>query len=293
MRNSARLVLSLLLFVAFAAKGDIVCSEAYPYHLQGVATDGTNIYWSFTTVLAKTDLKGNVIAKYETGAGCAAGHMGDLCFHDGEVVVGVNRWETNGARQGDEVWVFDAASLGLRRRFPTPQTVFCNNGVEWFDGSYFVIGSTPYHHEYNYVWQFTEDFRLKRVMPIRSGWTQVGVQTICHLKTLGVMAFGCYGNSEDKEMPHESGTFFVRAGDLTAASGAPKWIPPSEAAPVLEVSGRERWDTACGMLELGGVIFRAATWSKGEGKEKRWFAALKPVDLPGDNSKDSRELSHR
>lgn len=256
----------------------ITCEKSYPYHLQGVATDGTNIYWSFTTVLAKTDGRGKVIAEFDTGEDSGGGHLGDICFHNGEIIVGVNRWEAGGARQGDEVWVLDAATMELKRKYPTPQTVFCNNGVEWYEGCYFVIGSSPYHHEYNYVWQFTEDFRLKRVMPIKSGWTQVGVQTICYLKSKGMMAFGYYGNMEDKEMPHAAGTFLVKAADLVAPSGAAKWIPPSEAAPVLEVAGREKWDTACGMLELRGAIFRAQTWSKGEGKAKRWLAAIEPIE---------------
>ena len=41
----------------------IVCEGEYPYHLQGVATDGTNVYWTFSTVLAKTDWSGKLIGK--------------------------------------------------------------------------------------------------------------------------------------------------------------------------------------------------------------------------------------
>ena len=37
--------------------GQVVCSGTYGGHLQGITTDNTNIYWSFTTSLVKTDAK--------------------------------------------------------------------------------------------------------------------------------------------------------------------------------------------------------------------------------------------
>lgn len=82
-----------LLFSAVAAASaaglnEIVCEGAYPFHLQGAATDGTNIFWSFTTVLVKTDRNGKVLAKDEISRD--QGHMGDLCCRDGKVFVGMN-----------------------------------------------------------------------------------------------------------------------------------------------------------------------------------------------------------
>ena len=50
-------------------------------HVQGIATDGTYMYYSFTTCLIKTDMEGNILA----GAKGLAGHLGCIAFHDGKV----------------------------------------------------------------------------------------------------------------------------------------------------------------------------------------------------------------
>ena len=52
----------------------IVCGGEYGGHLQGVATDGTHIYWSFTRQIVKTDLTGKTLAVRD-----APSHQGDLC----------------------------------------------------------------------------------------------------------------------------------------------------------------------------------------------------------------------
>ena len=49
------------------------------FHVQGIAIDRTRrcMYFSFTTSLVKTDLKGNVIGSVEH----LTGHLGDLAIH--------------------------------------------------------------------------------------------------------------------------------------------------------------------------------------------------------------------
>lgn len=39
----------------------IACEGSYGDHIQGMATDGEAIYWSFASTLVKTDLNGNVL----------------------------------------------------------------------------------------------------------------------------------------------------------------------------------------------------------------------------------------
>ena len=55
-----------------------------PQHLQGVAIDPEfHVYWSWTDRLVKTDTAGQILVEVE-----APDHQGDLCWHDGKVVVG-------------------------------------------------------------------------------------------------------------------------------------------------------------------------------------------------------------
>ncbi len=55
MKRLVLLVAANLIFVLFAF-GNVDCPGDYAKHLQGTAADdGGNIYWSFTTVLVKTD----------------------------------------------------------------------------------------------------------------------------------------------------------------------------------------------------------------------------------------------
>ncbi len=81
---------------------EIFCKGRYPFHVQGVATDGTNVYWSYTTVLVKTDMSGSVLAKYER----ENIHMGDITWHAGRVYAGINGYRPS----GDEIWVFPSVA---------------------------------------------------------------------------------------------------------------------------------------------------------------------------------------
>ena len=99
---------------AVAVNADtITCGGDGPSHLQGVACDGTSIYWSFTTRLVKTDLAGTLIAAVDV-----AGHSGDLCVHNGNVYVATD--EGMFVRESNfkqEVRIYDAATLRLTKTF--------------------------------------------------------------------------------------------------------------------------------------------------------------------------------
>ena len=206
--------LAVMSSVSAARAADMIyCEGDYRFHLQGVATDGTNVFWSFTTDLVKTDRSGRVLCKDSIRR--EEGHMGDLCFKDGLLYVGMNMGVAKeGWRNGDEVWVYDAATLKLLRKHPTPETIWCNNGLEWCDGFFWVITSAPKLSRYNLVFKYSPDFHFCGARLIDSGWTNLGVQTICRYRDL--MLFGCYGADKPSEGAHENGTFVVDSKALTA-----------------------------------------------------------------------------
>lgn len=241
----------------------IVCEGVYPYHLQGVATDGTNVFWSFTTVLAKTDLSGRLLAKSEI----ESGHMGDVCWKDGAVYVGMNFGKgADGARRGDAVWVYNAAMLERTAVHSTPEPAWCNNGVEWFGGSFWIITSAPRHSECNYLYEYTPDFRYKNCILVKSGWTNLGVQTVCRVGD--ALYLGCYGSGDDKEQPHKSCTVCIDGGRLLAASRTKR--PAS-----VDMEWRRDVNTADGMLVLGGEVWEAhSVLLSAKGGKKTWTGRL-------------------
>lgn len=226
----------------------IECDSLHPYHCQGVATDGQALYWSFTTVLAKTDLSGRTLKTYAI----KSGHMGDLCVHDGRIYVGMNmRSASDGTRVGDEVWVFDPQDLTLQRQMPTPQTIWCNNGLEWYGGAFWVVSNGSCEVPYNYVFEYTPDFRFKCCHPIASGQTNLGVQTICFAK--GRMLFGCYGGTVSDGRKLQNCVFAVDPDALTAK------YRNNEHPPVIPIV--ERMDGVSageGLLELNGQVWTAS-----------------------------------
>jgi hypothetical protein len=62
----------------------LLCARNFGGHLQGVATDGSSIFWSHTVQLVKTDLHGKVLQQIDV-----PDHHGDLTWHDGKVFVAV------------------------------------------------------------------------------------------------------------------------------------------------------------------------------------------------------------
>ena len=218
---------------------EIFCKGRYPFHVQGVATDGTNVYWSYTTVLVKTDMSGSVLAKYER----ENIHMGDITWHAGRVYAGINGYRPS----GDEIWVFDDAALTREKVVKTPETLFCNNGIEWSDGRFFVIGSMPKHTRYNMLFEYDEELRFKGARLVDSGWTLGGLQTI--FRAGSYLMCGYYGTFKDKEMPHPSGTFALKADDLPIGRKSRESAPP---VPIIE---RDLDYTGEGGIFLNGAVW--------------------------------------
>ena len=247
----------------------IECDSLHPYHCQGVATDGAHLYWSFSTELAKTDLTGKTLAVYKM----KAGHMGDLCVHDGKIYMGMNMGSArDGTRVGDEVWVFDPKDLKLLKRIPTPQTIWCNNGIEWYGGSFWIVSNVSKEMPYNYVFEYTPDFRFKCCHPIASGRTNLGVQTICYAK--GKMLFGCYGGTMPDGEVLKNCVFAVDPAALTAKYRSNEYPP---VVPIIDRA--DGTDAGEGMVELGGRLWLERGFRRPGPNGGKWFGGrLIPSD---------------
>ncbi len=189
---TASIALSLLAACAFAGLPEkIVCEGDYGGHLQGVATDGDNIYWSFTVAVVKTDLSGKILASR-----AAPSHQGDMCFKDGVVYVAVNRGlfntETGGVSQ---VTAYDAKTLEPIKTTPLPDMPHGAGGMTWKDDRFYIIGGLPLKHERNYVYEYTRDFTFVKRHELDTGFTWMGIQTAAYEDD--TFYFGIYGTKGD------------------------------------------------------------------------------------------------
>ena len=106
--------LSLVFLPTLSAK-EIQCEGEYPGHLQGFASDGEFIFWSFTTWLVQTDLDGKIVKKIPVPS-----HYGDCCVVDGKLYVSVALgWPAKEVTH----WTFvhDCKTLDLLEKIPMEQ----------------------------------------------------------------------------------------------------------------------------------------------------------------------------
>ena len=186
------LTTGLLLGAAAApvAAWTVSCAGAYGGHLQGVDADGTNIWWSFTVEVVKTDASGAVLAT----TGTVPSHHGDLCLVDGVVYVAVNLGPFNTEDRADSwVYAYRADDLSFIRRWAVPELVHGAGGMTWHDGSFYVVGGLPATgHDRNYVYEYTPDFVFVRRHEL-PGYTYKGIQTAFFWN--GRFWFGIYGET--------------------------------------------------------------------------------------------------
>lgn len=167
--------------------GQIVCEGAYPGHLQGVAAHEDAIYWSFTTVLVKTDGKGKLLKKI-----AVPNHHGDLCCHDGKVYVAVNLGPFNdpAGRADSWVYVYDQ-DLKQLAKHKTPQAIYGAGGMAHDGRRFLVVGGLPETIKENYLYEYDEDFKFVKKHALQTGHTHLGIQTAAFAD--GGWWFGCYG----------------------------------------------------------------------------------------------------
>lgn len=202
----------LLTLATCPASAEVACDGTYGGHLQGLAVDGSKaIYWAFTTTLVKTDWNGQVLKKVSVPS-----HHGDLTYHDGKVYCAVNLGKFNQEPGHADSWVyvFDANELSLVAKHKTPEVVHGAGGMEYHKGHFFVVGGLPPGYQENYVYEYDESFRFVKRHEIQSGYTLMGIQTVCFAH--GSWWFGCYG----KKLLQTDETFKLTGkGDLEFAVG--------------------------------------------------------------------------
>lgn len=191
----AILLLSILVssssFSNAAEWKEVTCAGYYNHHLQGVCVSGSELYWSFTTKLVKTDNSGKVIKAIDV-----ENHHGDLCASAGKIYVAVNLGRFNQpAGQADSwIFVYDADTLTELSRHEVQEVVHGAGGIEQFENRFFVVGGLPKDHLQNYVYEYNSRFEFIKQHVVDSGYTLLGIQTVARSRD-GLWYFGCYGNT--------------------------------------------------------------------------------------------------
>ncbi len=185
------LILSFVSSILFAADyHNVSCDGTYSGHLQGIClNDRDAIYWSFTTTLVKTDQAGKVLKKIKV-----ASHHGDLCHRNGKLYVAVNLGRFNDAKGNADSWVYvyKASDLSFVSKHQVKEVFHGAGGIGIQGDHFFVIGGLPKGVQENYVYEYDTDFKFIKKHIIKSGHTDVGIQSATFSN--GQWFFGCYGN---------------------------------------------------------------------------------------------------
>lgn len=176
--------------VTIADFGVVECEGDYQHHLQGVCTNESDaVYWSFTTDLVKSDHRGRVLKSVPV-----VNHHGDLCFQNGKLYVAVNHGRFNDPDGNADSWVYvyNAETLKFIAKHSTPEVFHGAGGIGVMDGRYYIVGGLPDGVEENYVYEYDAEFRFQKKHTIKSGWTQLGIQSATYHDE--AWWFGCYGS---------------------------------------------------------------------------------------------------
>ena len=172
--------------VASELPAKIKCEGVYGGHLQGTDAQGTNIWWSFTKKIVRTDLTGRVLASCD-----APSHQGDLCVKDDTLYVAVNRGRFNTETAGVSfVYSFDAVTLLQKKVWPLDMPMGAG-GITWRDDKFYVVGGLTPTRNHNYVHEYDANFNLVKRHVLESGYTVLGIQTATFMD--GEFLFGIYG----------------------------------------------------------------------------------------------------
>ena len=166
----------------------INCPGEYPGHLQGIATDGKSIYWSFSSCVVRTDLRGGFLAKAKVPF-----HGGDPCWYGERLYVPVgsdfNRERPKGKKSNEWIYEFDSA-LKLVKKHRLVKFQYGAGGIAAHNGRFFVVGGRPPKISGNAVWEYDSRFKPVRRHPVAFD-SEMGIQTIN--RAFGRWYLGCYG----------------------------------------------------------------------------------------------------
>ena len=176
----------LAAFVCCAAFGampdvdEIKLAGDYKYHLQDVWRDGNVLYWAHTSVLVKTDLSGNIIAKADVSE-----HHAGLEVKDGKVYVAVCvlQGKTGGKTLSSSrvtINVYDADTLKLLEEHVTDINDRSGSLTILEDGTFLVGCLRPpditntqvrFHH-------LDRDYKLIKSYVLDNVPVKLGIETI-------------------------------------------------------------------------------------------------------------------
>lgn len=178
----------LTAFCSFCHAVEFRCEGEYPHHLQGFASDGESIYWSFTSVLMKSDMNGKKIKEIPVPT-----HHGDCCVHEGKLYVATHlAWPAK--VRTSWIYIYDCEDLTLLDRVRIEEVDYDGvDGITYCDGHFYVcIGKDPDNpREFNLIFKMTEDFKLVEKLQV-PGKTTYGVQA-CGWSN-GFFWLGTYSN---------------------------------------------------------------------------------------------------
>lgn len=165
------------------------CEGVYPHHLQGFAADEDEIYWSFTSVLMKSDKTGKKLMQIDVPM-----HHGDCCVVDGKLYVSTHlRWPREDAESW--IYVYNCADLKFEKKIPLPEYNKCGvDGITFHDGFFYVcLGKDPKDTTpFNIVCRMTPDFELVEKIKV-PGETVYGIQACSWAN--GGFWLGTYGKA--------------------------------------------------------------------------------------------------
>ena len=174
----------------FREGDEIRCAGEYFGHIQGIATDGKTLYWSFTGTVVRTDLGGRVIARLDLPQ-----HGGDPCFVGGKLHVPLGSSfnqppKKNAKGPGDRVLVL-SPDFKRATSIPVPKFRFGLGGLAFRNGRFYAVGGRPWGKPGNTVYEFDRDFRLLKRHELNVN-SDSGIQTI-NFTPDGRCLLGCYG----------------------------------------------------------------------------------------------------
>lgn len=174
----------------FREGDEVRCAGEYPGHVQGIATDGKTLYWSFTGTVVRTDLNGRVLARRDLPQ-----HGGDPCFVGGKLHVPLgSRFnqppKKNAAGPGDRVLVL-SPDFKQATFIPVPKFQFGLGGLAFRGDRFYAVGGRPAGKPGNTVYEFDRNFRLLKRHELNID-SDSGIQTI-NFTPAGRCLLGCYG----------------------------------------------------------------------------------------------------
>lgn len=225
----------------------IVCRTRLHDHLQGVATDGTNIFWASGNELVKTDATGRPQAERKVGY-----HHGSPCVVDGVVYVAVNEGKFNQLDAAKNfVRAYRASDLAPVGSWPIPEPRGGAGGVTAANGRFYVVGGLHPSETANRVAEYDADFNLVKVHEL-AGYTRLGFQTACFAK--GRFWFGAYADWAPGGQPDATHVWTADFGKCR----------------------RVETHTAEGVLEFGGRMYAGRQFNTAEG----FGGLLRPIVFP-------------